>query len=184
MYDDELTPAEREAFRTLPREHPPGNPLEERTVRALRARGLIRPAHPVFRSSPAWTFAAAAAVVAVFTGGFALGQWLEARQARQALVAMHEQDAARTAALVQRAGSAYVAALGRLADLADSSGPRDLQQGREVATNILHAAASQLVRLEPDEPVAARILQGLDRAAQRDTSTLAAAADSRRVIWF
>ncbi len=181
MHDDELTPEESEAFRTLPREHRPGDLLEERTVHALRARGLIRSPSSGFHLSPAWAIAAAA--VAIFAGGFSLGQWLEARQARAALIAMHEQDAARTAAQVQRAGSAYVAALGRLADLADSSGPRELQQGREVATNILHAAASQMVRLEPDEPVAVRILQGLDRAAKRDTNTLAA-ADSRRVIWF
>ncbi|TMQ67200.1 MAG: hypothetical protein E6K78_05515 [Candidatus Eisenbacteria bacterium] len=182
MHDEDLTPEERAAFQSLPRERRPGPWLEERTVRALRRLGLLRAARPDHFLSPAWATAIAAVVLAVFAGGFAVGQWLEARQTREVLAAMHEQDAARAAALIQQSGSAYVAALSRLADLADSSRARDVQQGREVATNILHAAANQLVRLEPEEPVATHIIQGLERAAQRDTNTVAAA--DHRLIWF
>jgi hypothetical protein len=40
--DDELTPREREALKALPRERMPGRLLEERTVQALRQRGLLR----------------------------------------------------------------------------------------------------------------------------------------------
>jgi hypothetical protein len=189
MHDDDLTREEREALDALPRERDPGPLLEERTVRALRVRGLLGRGHrmgaaPVF--SPAWASAAAAAAVALFVSGFAVGNWIQSRHTEQLLVSMHERDAAHTAALVQRTGSAYVAALAALADAADSSrvggraAGRDVAQGREVAVNILHAAANQLVRIAPEEPLAARILQGLDRAAARDSVSGA----EQQVIWF
>jgi hypothetical protein len=191
MQDDDLTREEREALAALPRERDPGPLLEERTVRVLRERGMLghggrvvrAPAWPAF--SPAWASAAAAAAVALFVSGFAVGHWIQARHTEDLLVRMHERDAAHTAALVQRTGSAYVAALAALADAADSSRAgtaatgREVAQGREVAVNILHAAANQLVRIAPEEPLAARILQGLDRVAPRDS-----AATEQQVIWF
>ena len=42
MYEDELTPEERKELEMLSRERVPSRILEERTVRALKARGLIR----------------------------------------------------------------------------------------------------------------------------------------------
>ena len=47
MHDDDLSPDERAAFEALPRERDPGRMLEERTVQALRARGLLAPPHPL-----------------------------------------------------------------------------------------------------------------------------------------
>jgi len=186
MHDDDLdlTADEREALRALPRERDPGELLEERTVRALRARGLIRSSGPPrFAISPAWASAAAAAV-ALFLGGFAFGQWVESRQTREAFIAMHRQDAAEAAASVQRAGSAYISALATLANAVQSgAGSKDVAQGREVALNTLHAAANQMVRIAPEEPVATRILQGLERARGADSSKVAA-AEPQRLIWF
>ena len=53
MHDDELTPEERAAMESLPRERPPDRALEERIVRALRAQGLIeRPAALRFTIPP------------------------------------------------------------------------------------------------------------------------------------
>lgn len=71
--DDELTPEERAALAALPREATPGDLLEERTVRALAARGLLRRPHSRFRPLAAWMSAAAACAV-FFAAGFALGQ--------------------------------------------------------------------------------------------------------------
>jgi hypothetical protein len=181
MHDDDLTPEERAAFRALPRERQPGELLEERTVRALRARGLLRARRPRPFLAPAWITAAAAALIAVFASGFAIGQWIESRQTHEVVMAIREHDAAQAAAMVQRAGSAYIDALTTLADVADSSRTPAVAQGREVAVNILHAAANQLVRMAPDEPLAAKILQGLDRAG-RDTTGVT--AENRRLIWF
>lgn len=186
MHDDDgLTPELRDALRSLPREADPGHLLEERTVRALKARGLVRAPRPrAFVFHPAWTAAAAAAVVAVFAGGFAIGQWVATRQASETLVALRQQDAAQASALVQQTGSAYLSALATLAEAArSSSGSHDVTQGREVATNILHAAANEMTRIAPDDPLTAQIMQGLERAARRD-STRVGGDETRKVAWF
>ena len=183
MHDDELTPAERAAMESLPRERDPGVALEERIVRALRAQGLLAPPVPIRLVPPAlaWLAAAAAAVV-LFGGGMALGAWIEARHTTQVVINMHQRDAAAAAALVQRTGSAYVSALSALASFADRARPQELEPGREAAVSALHAAANQTVRLVPEEPVAVDILQGMLRAARGDT--MEAAAEPRRVVWF
>lgn len=187
MHDDDgLTPELRDALRSLPREADPGDLLEERTVKALKVRGLIRePRRQGFALfHPAWAAAAAAAVIAVFAGGFAIGQWVAARQASETLVALRQADAAQASALVQQTGSAYLSALATLAEAARSgSGSRDVTQGREVATNILHAAANEMTRIAPDDPLTVQILQGLERAARRDTTTTRA-EEQRKVAWF
>lgn len=186
MHDDELTPEERERMLSLPREMDPDDSLEERTVRALRADGLLHaaPARAIrFPLSPAWISMAAAACFALFAAGFAVGGWLEARHTTRVVAEMHEQDATRVAALVQQTGSAYVSAMAALASVSESGKTTtqnaDLAQGREVAVNALQAAASQLVRIAPEDPLAVRILAGMGRAAQRDSTS---ATD--RLVWF
>lgn len=191
MHDDELTPDERERMLSLRRELDPDDSLEERTVRALRAHGLLHPAPSRvirFPLSPAWVGLAAAACMALFIGGFAMGSWLEARHTTQVVTAMHEQDATRAAALVQQTGSAYVSAMAALASATEGARTgspgttdvsNDIAQGREVAVNALHAAANQLVRIAPEDPLAVRILSGMNRVAQGDT-----ASTSDRLVWF
>jgi hypothetical protein len=183
MHDDDLSPFEREALSELPREAALPRGLEERTVRALRARGLLHAPAPLrIAFTPAWIGAAAAAAFALFVGGFAIGQWAESRHTTELLVAMHERDAARAAAEVQRAGSAYVNALSSLAAVAASADPKNtlaVQQGREVAVNALTAAADQMVRLAPNDPLSARILQAMDEQARRDTTSA-----QSRLAWF
>lgn len=71
MIDSELTPEERNAFATLPREREPSRLLEERTIAALRKRGYLRSGG---RASRFLRAAAAAAVAAVFLSGFAAGR--------------------------------------------------------------------------------------------------------------
>ena len=173
MHDDELTSEERERLLSLPRDLDPDDSLEERTVRALRADGLLRaaPARVIrFPLSPAWIGMAAAACFALFFGGFAVGGWLEARHTTQVVAQMHEQDATRAAALVQQTGSAYVSAMAALASVSEggktTTQTADLAQGREVAVNALQAAASQLVRIAPEDPLATRILAGMGRAEE------------------
>ena len=184
MHDDDLSPEELAAFRALPRERDPGEMLEHRTVRALRARNLLRqPERRGFVFSPAWTIAAAAVLVAVFTGGFAIGQWIEARESDQTLIALRQQDAAQAAAVVQQTGSAYLAALSALATASRSSQkPHDVTQGREVASTILQAAANEMVRLAPEDPLSLQILRGLERT--RSDSTAKVPDATRQVAWF
>jgi hypothetical protein len=182
MPDDDLTPQERAEFRALPREMDPGHALEERTVRALRAEGLLRrvPSRVIsIHFTPSWFTAAAAACVALFAAGFAMGGWFEARHTTQVVTQIHEQDATRAAALVQQTGSAYVSAMSALASLNDRPGSNpQLAQGREVAVNALHAAANQLVRLAPEDPLSVQILAGMRRASRDSTGS------TDRLVWF
>jgi len=188
MHDDELTTEESARMRALPRELDPDDSLEERTVRALRAEGLLRhaPAKIVrFPLSPLWLGAAAAACFVLFAGGFFFGSWMEARHTTQVVSLMHEQDATRAAALVQQTGSAYVSAMSALASYAESKQQTspgkatEIAQGREVAVNALHAAANQLVRIAPEDPLAVSILAGMNKAAKQDST-----GGTDRLVWF
>lgn len=180
LHDEDLTPEEAAELEALPRERMPSKLLEERTVQMLRQEGLIRA-----WKSPRWpgaTWAAAAAAGAVlYLGGIATGQWLSTRQTANALVAIERNNAMQAAVLVQQTGSAYAQAIAALSHVPDSSDQRYLVQGREVALTALYAAANEVVRLAPDDPVVVRILQVLDHEREHvDTARTA----TRRVIWF
>ena len=60
--------------------------------------------------------------------------------------------------------------------------PQEVQQAREVALAAFWAAANEIVRLAPDDPVSLRILQEVERSAVgRGTG---AADDTTNVVWF
>ena len=161
----------------LPRELQPSDLLEERTVRALRDAGILGRRRVITR---AWAAGALAASIALFSSGLALGQWSAARNAERMLVAQQNANLQQTAAIVEKAGNAYVQAM---ASLAESSQPRtsaDALYARETALTILHQAANQMVRIAPNDPVAVNILQGLDQANTRPPER----RKGRRVIWF
>ena len=177
MESVELTSEERSALESLPREREPGRMLEERTVKALRGEGLIgssaltggrtraKPGTDV-RGRPWWRSAAAiAAGLALFAGGLSVGQILGARQTADAFQTVFEEGDVRLASQVQRAGSDYVAALAALTE-ADGTAAADTGQALEVALTALWAAANEIVRLAPDDPLTARILQGFEAKAQ------------------
>jgi hypothetical protein len=173
----ELTSKEAAALAALPGEREPGELLEERVVRSLRAEGLL--AEPEGRrggrrSSGSraerdrfwWrSGAAAAAGVALFVGGLSLGQAMGVRQTADAFHTAFENGDTRLASQVQRTGSDYVAALSALADT-DGATSTDSSQALEVALTALWAAANQIVRLAPDDPLTARILQGFEARAR------------------
>ncbi|MBK5097556.1 MAG: hypothetical protein JJE01_07220 [Gemmatimonadetes bacterium] len=173
---DELTAAERQALDALPRETDPGQLLEERTVRALREKGLLAtvraggvesppPAQSPPHGRPWWRSAAAiAAGIALFAGGMSIGQVMGSRQTAEAFQTVFVEGDVRLASQVQRTGSEYVAALEALT-AADGT-VADSGQAVEVALTALWAAANEIVRLAPDDPLAARILQGFQARAQ------------------
>ena len=82
--DERLTDAERRALDALPSEKAPGRLLEERTVAALRERGLLasaphgseRPARGSRRGATWQWVAAAAAAVLLFASGVSVGQMI------------------------------------------------------------------------------------------------------------
>jgi len=179
MTDHELTAEERQALDGLTREREPGRMLEERTVKALREEGLLasstaagigagaQPAARIEERHRSWwrSAAAIAAGIALFAGGLSVGQMLGARQTADAFQSVFEDGDVLLASQVQRAGSDYVAALAALT-AADGRAAADTSQALEVALTALWAAANEIVRLAPDDPVTARILQGFQAKAQ------------------
>jgi hypothetical protein len=72
--DDDLEPALRDGFAELRRTPEPGDLLEEKVVRALRARGLLRARRPGRRLAA--LAAAAAASLLLFFSGLLVGRSL------------------------------------------------------------------------------------------------------------
>jgi hypothetical protein len=185
--DDELTPEEHALFAALPREREPGRLLEERTVRALRERGVLRApaagARHGLRFPAAWVSGAMAAGIALFLGGLATGQYVGARHAAEMVNLVQRQDAQNTALLVQQTGTAYVQALSRLSQVSDTTRGTG-RQGGEVARQMLRQAASEVVRISPNDPVASGILAAFDRAGTGPAATQRDSAGRQSVVWF
>lgn len=182
--EDDLTPDLRNQLAALPRGRDPGRLLEERTVRSLRERGLIEaPAAGgrVRRIPRSWLGGAAAAGIALFASGLATGQWMGARASAEAVQAARSADTRQAALQVQQTGSAYVQALARFAELSDSASAGQTAEGREVAARMLRAAADELVRIAPDDPLAAAVLAAFARA---DSAQTTRAGEKQGVVWF
>lgn len=178
-HEDELPPELLSALRGLPREREPGRLLEERTVRALRESGLVQAAAPrgIRRVPAAWISGAVAASLALFASGVAVGQWLGGRATAEVVNAVQARNDQQAAMLVQQTGTAYVQALRHFAAM-DSAGAAD-PQGREVAAHMLRAAAGQMVRIAPNDPVAGAVM-----ASHPKTDTAAAHRAGQQVLWF
>jgi hypothetical protein len=186
--DDELTPDERALFAALPRERDPGRLLEERTVRALRDRGLVQAAGKpkrVIRFHPGWLTGAVAAGLALFLGGLATGEYMATRNVGEVVAAVQAHDQRQAAQLVQQTGSAYVQALAKLTQASNTTAGAQGQQGREVASAMLRAAADEVVRMNPNDPVATGILAAFDRAGARQRAAARPdTAAKQSVVWF
>lgn len=183
----ELTPEEKKALETLPRDRMPSAALEDRVVGALRDRGVLEPPHRrVIELTARRITTVVAASLALLAGGFALGQWAGARQiASDDFVAPVESDVS-VAATLQRAGSAYVMALERFAALPDSVNGDQAVQGREVALTTLYTAADQVTRLVPKNELAKQLLVAIDAdpTAQSAAANGVATTIGNRVIEF
>jgi len=180
---DELTADERRLFAALPRERDPGPLLERRVVSALQDGGQLR-TRSAWRGAGSWAAGAiAATVAAIFLGGVVVGQALAARTSVELVTAATEANARQVSLLIQQSGSAYVAALARLAELPDAASDREALQGREVAARLLHAAADELLRSLPDDQLAMGILAALDRHEPAG-AVPADSVGTRQVIWF
>ena len=160
----ELSPEFRAELERLPRTAEPSAGFEAGVLRELRSRGLVVPDRGRAGRLLAWAPALRlAASLAIFAAGAAFGHWLgrppapvPGPQAAGAGASAFEM-----AALVQRTGSVHAAALGDLAARMASAGPDDVRLAREVAMSSLRAAMWQVVLLDPDNPVPARLLREL-----------------------
>lgn len=185
---EELSAAEGRAFEQLPREVVPSRALEERVVAALRQRGTLPTPLSVARGSRAshpakfWVPVAAAAAVAVFMSGLAVGQMIGTRSGVDLAVRVggSQTNAIEAAARLQQAGQSYVSALASLSEHADSANPAVRDSVRSVAIRVLGQAAEEMALIAPDDPLAAAVLRGLNQRQRSGDS----AAPSRSVVWY
>jgi len=182
---DELTPAERRAFEALSREADAPRGLEDRTVALLQARGVLAvPFRPVRAAprywQPAWLVGAIAASLALFATGFAFGQYLGARTATIAAAVGLGGSIAERTQHVERTGSDYVAALAALSQSRDTNDVAGRQQATQTALSALGAAAQEVARLAPEDPLAAAVLRGLTERRRQ----MQPPAAQRAVVWY
>jgi hypothetical protein len=168
-------------IRELPMDAAPSALLEERTVKELRSRGLLSRRQRRFPMS--WMVGSVAASVALFATGVVVGQWMGTRTTIST-VAELAGNTNTAAEQVQQTGSAYVQALEALVATANQNQvPQQSAQAREVALTALHAAANEVVRLAPNDPVASKILQGIEQA-RRQSQPLDEQDAGRKIVWF
>jgi hypothetical protein len=188
--NDALSPAERRAFEQLPREAALPRDLEERVVAALRQRGVFPTPLSVARGGAGrhphplkfWIPVAAAAAVAVFMSGLAVGQMIGTQTGvdlAERVGASHT-NAVEAAARLQQAGSSYVQALASISQQADSANPAVRDSVRSVAIRVLGQAAEEMALIAPDDPLAAAVLRGINQRQRTSDS----AAPSRSVVWY
>ena len=168
----------------LPRARWPHPALEERTVAALKERGLIMSGSRARTGARGpWRYmVAAAAALVFFAGGVLVGQQLEASVIEGTdRVAATQSESTNGVVEVQRRTDALVLTLTSLMDAARSD-PLMAADLRAAAVSGLHAVAGEVVRIAPDEPVATEIVRGFDttfRTASADDGVAVS-----HVLWF
>jgi hypothetical protein len=163
MTDDELTPSERKALTSLPRERAPSDILEERVVKTLKREGILRSPreHHFIRITGRRVAGAVAACAAFVVCGFALGYWASARPVLVSQTVSPATNNVPVAFSIQEAGTDYILALEKLAAYSDSTQSEEARQGREVALNTLYTAADQMVRIVPRDVLARCIVNAI-----------------------
>jgi len=162
MDDNELTPSEKKALDSLPKERVPSAFLEERVVRTLRRRGVLHmPGRRNLEITGARISGAIAACMAFVICGFALGFFANSQRTAHTDRSLPDGNGYPVAVSLQQAGTDYVLALEKLAQMADAGGSDELQQGREVALNTLYTAADQMVKIIPKDVLAGCIVHAI-----------------------
>jgi hypothetical protein len=190
MRPDDWTTEEREALSGLHETWDGPPDLEDRLVRQLRREGLVR--RPEGRTFPdiarlftaPWprTLAAAAVLALLLAASYLTGFRAGARETAGAVLAGRERERGETVLAVQQAGTAYLEALRELVSHSAVATTPEWARGRNAALDALHAAAGEMVRIAPDDPVAGYLIQALDRT--RPDIAEYTRPDSSLVIWF
>ncbi|UCF39847.1 MAG: hypothetical protein JSW43_08875 [Gemmatimonadota bacterium] len=177
-----LSPEFRRAMEGLPREREPSAGLEDRTVQALRQRGLVAPSWSSRPRRPVWlSWVGVAAALVIFAAGTLLGHRLGSSSAVVVLAPAPDGDPRETAAYVQRTGSAHAAAIRNLAAAVQSAEVQDVDLAREVSLAALRASLEALTRLDPNDPTPALLLAQVQPV---EASAIRGPADRPWVVWF
>ena len=176
MNTDDLTPQEKKTLETLPKERVPSAFLEERVVRTLRRRGALRAtSRRTIEITNKRLMGAVAACIAFVVCGFAMGLLATPTQVISPQLATTSTGTVPVALSVQEAGTAYVAALGRLAVMSSSAESDDarnsdeLRQGREVALITLYTAADEMAKIIPKDQLSKCIVNAIETTEADDT---------------
>ena len=173
----------RRALDALPREREPAPELEERTVRALKQRGLLAARWGDRQSRHTWmSWAGVAAALVIFAAGTALGHRLGSTSAVVVLTPSPDGDARETAAYVQRTGSEHAAAIRNLAAVVETAEPQDVELARDVSLAALRASLEALSRLDPNDPTPALLLAQVQPIEA--SSAIRGPAEQPWVVWF
>jgi hypothetical protein len=168
----DYTDEERRAFAALPQAIPADPALEQRIVEALHAEGLLRSRST--RLARAATVAMAAGLVlAAWIGGIRYGAHAARAASIEGQLERADLSSADRILLMQRAGSAYVAAANGYA----ASVTRADSSAVEVSSQVLLSAALAVARANLDGILAPRLATVI-AAAQRGTPT------THSVIWY
>ncbi|MCP4545135.1 MAG: hypothetical protein GY835_01565 [bacterium] len=178
----DLTPEERGAFAALSREQEPGRLLEERTVAELSERGLLTGSRSRFGVPGAIWSVAAVAALAMMIASFAVGHWLGSRDTANLMLAMQDRSSEQAVASVEQTGAAYRQALIELTALRQSTAPQEQLRGREVALSTIYAAADEMLRIAPDDPLAVRIMQAFNSV--NSSLPPGESPETQSVVWF
>ena len=176
--DEQLTPEEKRALQSLPRERLPGHGLEEKTVRALRQREILRP-RPTF--TPLHMGLAAAAGFVLFFAGVLYGQWRVDGSIGGGSVQQPAADTQSASELVELTGTAYVNALSSFALSSDSTNTDEWVRGRRAALEVFREAANEVVVLVPEDPLVEDILRGMEQVERTEGS---GSEETRHIVWF
>ncbi len=173
----------KRALDALPKEREPAPELEERTVQALKQRGLLAPRWGDRQSRPTlMSWAGVAAALLIFAAGTALGHRLGSTSAVVVLTPSPDGDARETAAYVQRTGSVHAAAIRNLAAVVESAEPQDVELARDVSLAALRASLEALTRLDPNDPTPALLLAQVQPIEA--SSAIRGPAEQPWVVWF
>ena len=184
MSDEELTPSEKKALETLPKERMPSAGLEERVVSSLRERGvLLARGRRVIRLSAARLAGAVAAAIVLVIGGFTMGFWASNMSSSRPAPYTQTLSDISVAASLQRAGTDYLLALEELAALPDSTPGEEMLQGREVALRTLFTATDRTTRIVPKSYLAGQLLHVIQTSDESDFNG-GMRPPAQQAIWF
>jgi len=184
MNDNDLTPEEKKAFESLPKERQLSPFLEERTVQALRKRGILRAKKRFFiEFTPFRLAGAVAASLILIIGVFYMGYLTRSPSSEVTVPDQFENTDLQIASSLQYTGSTYLSSLETLTSTVQTANSKDMAQSREVALNLLHAVASETVNVLPNNDLAANVLRVIEDV---DTiyCTIPGLGNQNRVIWF
>lgn len=145
-------------LRDLPSEEPPPPGVLPRIRAGLRRRGGARSIPGAPAPARGWRLLSAG-----LAAGIVLGFLIGRREAKATPTAPGAGGSWAAAVDVQRTGTAYVTALGRLGRFKDAAGP-GVVQGREVAVTLLFGAALAYAEQAPDDPTTLNLLHAVQQA--------------------